>query len=205
MSGKSEHEPIISCNRCILPGAAAIGAELLDIEMWCWGRDIVRKPGNALLEYGFTRERPQEGIMGSSRYTLNFGEGCRIVLWGWGIVHHTGDEGIFLRRHGFDPKLTESRAVLLERWSPEYIPGLRSPVSIEECGTAISLLIKLLEWMGEYEAWIQERYGVDYRKDCIEARKKRTRFKAEQLPFLWGGLARECSCNNCYTAGRNTI
>ncbi len=198
MRRKSEHAQKIDCSECIAPRAAKLGAELLDIEMWCWGRDIIRKSGNTLLEYGFTRGRPPEGIMGSSRYSLDLGRGSRIVLWGWGVVHHTDAEGVFLRRYKFDPKLTASRDELLARWSPEYIPGLRDPGSFEECRLTKRLLINLIQWIGEYERWIQDRLGVEYRRDCVKARRKPTRIKAEQLPSLWEKLARYCSGNNCW-------
>ena len=45
-----------------------IGTTLLDQQLWCWGQDIRRTEGNALLAYGFTKHRPLEGKHGSTAY-----------------------------------------------------------------------------------------------------------------------------------------
>lgn len=190
------------CTDCITPSAAKLGTELLDVEMWCWGRDIASKSGNHLLEYGFTRERPPGDLQGSSRYSLHLEDGTRIVLWGWGVLYsNSPSNGVFLRRYKFNPRLTTSNDEAAARWAPGEIPGLRPPSNPGECRGLQKQLRALLTWISVYESWIREKRGEDYRKGCIEARNKPTRIRAEELPSLWGNLAKICAKGHCRKGG----
>ena len=183
---------------CISGAAAKSGAELLDIEMWCWGRDIAGREGNALLEYGFTRERPPDGVHGSSRYSLGLENGSRIVLWGWGVLYSDSSQcGVFLSRQKFNPRITTDSEEKTEWWAPGDIRGLRAPASPRECTILRKQLGDLLTWIGGYENWIRKTLGTDYRRKCIEARNKSTRIKAEDIPRLWESLAKGSSVKCC--------
>ena len=86
-----------------------IGTTLLDQQLWCWGQDIRRAEGNALLAYGFTKHRPPEGKHGSTAYEWRGSGSSRVILWGFGFFYGDGDRGgLFLQRYKFAPKQTAS-------------------------------------------------------------------------------------------------
>src|SRR5689334_2275112 len=81
------------------------GAALFHQQMWCWGCDIRRPEGNLLLMYGFERERPPEGVHGSSSYFLHTPTERGIRLWGFGLFFtQQGQGSLFLQRYGFAPR-----------------------------------------------------------------------------------------------------
>ena len=195
---KKEGLEIDKCTGCIPSVAVKSGTELLDIEMWCWGRDIAAVTGNTLLEYGFTRERPPDGVHGSSRYSLGLENGSHIVLWGWGVFYSCSSEcGVFLRRQRFNPRLIDTGEENATWWAPGDVRGLRLPVDTRECAALQKHLTDLLTWISGYERWIQRTHGTDYRRKCIAARNKATRIKAEDIPRLWENLAKGSSVKHC--------
>lgn len=199
---KRERSETNDCAGCIPSAAVKSGTELLDIEMWCWGRDIAGRGGNALLEYGFTRERPPDGVQGSSRYALGLENGSRIVLWGWGVLYSDSSQyGIFLRRQKFSPRIITDGEEKAAWWAPGDIRGLRAPAGPRECAVLRKQLADLLTWISGYENWIQKTLGTDYRTKCIEARAKPTRIKAEEIPRLWERMAKGLSVKYCNYKG----
>ena len=82
-----------------------IGTTLLDQQLWCWGQDVRRAEGNALLTYGFTKHRPPEGKHGSTAYEWRGAGRSRVILWGFGFFYGDGGRGgLFLQRYKFAPK-----------------------------------------------------------------------------------------------------
>lgn len=80
----------------VIPISGALqrqGQELLHQQCWNWGRDIVRPEGNLLLEAGFVKQRPPEGIAGSTRYALRLADGGCWMLWGFGFFYATPELG----------------------------------------------------------------------------------------------------------------
>jgi hypothetical protein len=81
-----------------------IASVLLDQQMWCWGRDIVRSEGNLLLQFGFRKERPPATVSGCTAYILTPFPGCQLILWGFGLFFGLESSGgVFLRRYEFKP------------------------------------------------------------------------------------------------------
>ena len=68
-----------------------IGTTLLDQQLWCWGQDIRRAEGNALLAYRFTKHRAPEGKPGSTAYEWRGSGRSRVILWGFGLFYGDGD------------------------------------------------------------------------------------------------------------------
>jgi hypothetical protein len=170
-----------------------LGTALLHQQMWCWGYDIRRSEGNVLSHYGFTRQRAPVDVRGSSVYTLHGDCGRRIMLWGFGLLYaQVGTGSLFLRRYAFAPHLTASPDVFTTVWSPEHLPALNVPLTLEEAQLAQSLLTDALHWISRYEQWIQEQYGSEYRRDCL-AEWKQTVVPAEKVASEWERLARICS------------
>ena len=95
MSGRTEDEStrwLVALNK-----VRKTGTLLLDQQLWCWGQDIRRVDGNALLAYGFTRHRPPEGEHGSPAYEWRGSGRSRVILWGFGFFYGDGDSHRFDR------------------------------------------------------------------------------------------------------------
>ena len=164
------------------------GTMLLDQQLWCWGQDIRRVDGNALLAYGFTRHRPPEGNHGSPAYEWYGSDRRRVILWGFGFFY--GDEvrgGIFLQRYKFAPKQTAVVDFSLPVWKLGQLPELSQPSDVEAWRRVFSLLTQGLTWIGDYERWIISDYGLDYRQRCIEAWKKKC-IPAHEMAAKWHEL-----------------
>jgi hypothetical protein len=166
-----------------------MGRALLDQQLWCWGRDIVRPQGNVLLRYGFSRSRPPEGRFGSSAYTLRPDPRIRITLWGFGVFYGSaGSGGLFLKRRSFSPLLTPQPDPG-GAWSQADLPPVHSPASREECRTARRLLCGVLGWIAEYERWVRTELGPDHRRLCV-AEWPKAALPADEMAEGWLKLAR---------------
>jgi hypothetical protein len=172
------------------------GTRLFDQQMWCFGQDIRHPRGNLLIEYGFTRERPPEGLSASTRYLWHGEQDQLLMLWGFGLFYTQNHQGgIFLRRFGFRPCFTMDWHQPENIWSPEDFSLLCPPRKPEEQKIAQSLLVACLFWIIGYEQWIQEYYGLAYRKDCLEGWKKRIT-EPEQIIIDWQTLAEQCQLHS---------
>jgi hypothetical protein len=173
--------------------------------MWCWGCDIRHPEGNVLLRYTFTCQRPPDPSQGSSRYTLCDGQGQHITLWGFGIWYAlTEVGGIFLQRYGFSPCLTSTIESPASIWTPRDLPPLRLPTTFKEGHTALALLSSLLFWISEYEQWIQENLGSDYRKYSLKEWPHQV-ISPENIVSMWQRLAHDCHTWQRPTMEANTI
>jgi len=167
------------------------GTALLDQQMWCFGCDIRRKDGNALLEFGFTRVRPPEGVKGSSQYGLSLDEqGAQLVLWAFGIYFGIGPQGgLLLRRYEFSPRLLPDPGLA---WNSEDLPRPHLPNCETECQRVQGLLPEALRWLAEYEEWALAHLGVEYRRNFLAAWPKRAVTNPEETPQAWRELAQAC-------------
>ncbi|MFN4336784.1 MAG: hypothetical protein ACK4FV_04285 [Candidatus Nitrosocaldus sp.] len=174
------------------PNKASIHMQrLIDLMLWDMGRDI-EHDGNLLLLFGFTRYRPPEPNMGSSRYHIFF-EGCEVVLWGFGMLVRDCDLSVFINRHRYAPKIlalddtpctdksdyrtgsccdngddTPTSTSISNIWSLSDLSMLREPMCDEYEGTR-RLLSVLFKMLYRYELWIQAIKGREYRSNCIRA------------------------------------
>ena len=186
MSGRTEDEStqwLVALNK-----VRKTGTLLLDQQLWCWGQDIRRVDGNALLAYGFTRHRPPEGKHGSPAYEWRGSGRSRVILWGFGFFYSDGGRrGIFLRRYKFAPKQTASVYFSLPIWNLGQLPELTQPCDAEGWRRVFSLLTQGLTWIADYERWIISEYGLDYRQRCIEAWRKKC-IPAHEMAAKWHEL-----------------
>lgn len=168
------------------------GTALLDQQMWCFGCDIRRKDGNALLEFGFTRERPPEGVKGSSQYALRLDQqGARLVLWAFGIYFGIESQGgLLLRRYEFSPRLLPDPG---SAWKSEDLPNPHLPNCETEIERVRALLPAALRWLADYEEWALAHLGAEYRAHCLAAWPKRAVTNPEETPQAWRELAQACS------------
>ena len=162
---------------------------LLDQQMWCWGWDIRRSEGNVLLQYGFSRWRPPEGILGSSAYQLSSPPSRQVVLWGFGLFYGDGaDGGLYLKRFTFAPLWCPNPDLRAALWRPEELPEFRGPQTSGEQSSVQRLLSAALRWTAEYETWVLATLGADYRRQCLAGWDKAVA-KAETMPSHWLRLA----------------
>lgn len=171
-------------------GARKLGRALLDQQMWCFGRDVSRAAGNLLVEYGFSKEPPPEGINISSRYTLDERESGRgLRLWGFGILYSETDVGaVFLQRRKFTPRSVPDGCTA-GVWRAPDMPKCPKPRTKSESETAWRLLAGACAWLSGYEAWVREASGAEYREKCVAAWPKKS-VPPEEMVEAWMRLAR---------------
>jgi hypothetical protein len=166
-------------------------AALLDQQLWCWGRDVARPEGNVLLELGMCRYRTAEPGRERSAYTGRVrGDGV-VWLWGFGAYFWLpGLGGAFFRRKGFEPLL---RAAPLEApvHAVAHLVGLRRPATSGERTRAAKLVRATCEWVAEYEHWIAEALGTEYRAAALAARDRAPSVTAREMPRAWEHLAKK--------------
>ena len=140
-------------------------SSLFSKQLYCIGKDILYK-NNLLFQYGFSRERPLKPNKGSSQYSFTDETG-KIILWGFGMVCATKNDGIFLGRRAFGPKLIKVDSLLSNIWEPEQISQYTLPKTIEETLLMLQLLTKSIKWMENYEAWVLSTCGQSYRNESL--------------------------------------
>jgi hypothetical protein len=144
------------------------GERLLHHQCWCWGRDIWHPQGNLLIRHGFERFGVPEGKEGSNFYRLRIDEAREITLWGFGVLYSNAEkEGIFIKRYEFYPMLFETAKIDLPVFKGDQLPIRRLPKSDEEINFAARLNAELIEWILEYESWIEKTCGKSWRVKCL--------------------------------------
>lgn len=169
----------------------AWASRLLDQQLWCFGRDIVKPSGNVLLRQGFTRHKPNASARCHSCYRLVESE-MRMSLWGFGIWFSFDSLGsIFLKRRQFAPQWSDDSKMPEMVWHAHELTGFGNPEKPIERSMASVLLERLCLWLAEYERKIVEKFGLDYRRgvvfewDCL----RKPTLPAESLSSYWLALA----------------
>ena len=140
-------------------------SSLFSKQLYCIGKDILHK-NNLLFQYGLSRERPPNPNKGSSQYSFTDETG-KIILWGFGMVCATKNDGIFLGRHAFGPKLIKVDSLLSNIWEPDQILQYVLPKTTEETILMLRLLIKSIKWLENYESWVLTTCGQSYRNESL--------------------------------------
>ncbi len=166
-------------------------ASLLNQQIWCWGRDVLRPEGNWLVEIGFERiEPPATHEDCSSVYILNLPRGKSVVLRGFGLFY--GDPrhgGVFLPRYQFLPQYTTCDTLERPPWSKAELPEFDTPTESERA-RCISLAVDAIEWIRAYEANVVEVLGLEYRRSTLVKwdNGKRIVLPAEAMVPTWQAL-----------------
>jgi hypothetical protein len=165
-----EIEPTATTGHLLIhPNVRKLAADLLNQQLWCWGRDIQHPDGNILLKHGFMRVRPPEDHQGSSAYTLRLADEHTMIMWGFGLFCGQKEKGgVFIMRFGFNPRHTEAAELMLPIWTTAQLPELRTPTSSFECAAARDLLVRALNWISRYEGWVIDTFGIGYRRQCVK-------------------------------------
>lgn len=138
-------------------------------QCWFFGRDILHADENLLIRYGFERYGVPEDEKGGNAYRLSQSEQREIVLWGFGLFF--GEKpcgGVFIRRYGFSPNFLTVGNLKLPIYKSEQLPLSQKPPSISEQKTVSRLTCAAIDWITEYEIWIEETCGKHWRKDCLQ-------------------------------------
>ncbi len=177
------------------PEIKSLATALFHQQLWCWGRDILHPSGNALLRYGFTRQRPPADGRGSSEYGLQLCPQRRVTLWGFGLLYGDASAGgLFLKRYGFAPRLLELAETPAHIWQTEQLPALRAPRSLQDRRCAHLLLKDALRWVADYEKWARQELGLAYRQRCLQDWQKAVA-GADEIAGAWENLAQLIESN----------
>ena len=165
-------------------------ANLLNQQLWCWGRDIEYAEGNLLMRHGFQRIEKPSGSESASVYRLELSPTARIVLRGFGVF--CGDDrwgGMYVPRFEFTPQLTPESELMEPAWSPADLPPLAVPRQ-DQVRNSHQLLLTLIDWIRRYEVWIADKVGIDYRRESLLPwdAKHRTTVSAEEMSVAWRAL-----------------
>ncbi|MEM8735710.1 MAG: hypothetical protein AAGG44_15860 [Planctomycetota bacterium] len=173
--------------------------DLLNQQVWCWGRDILRPEGNWLLNIGFDRiEPPADRADCSSVYSLQLPRGRCVVLRGFGVFYgdrHRG--GVFLPRYGFPPRYTKVATLECPPWSDADLPKLSAPNDAQRTACT-PLTVDLIDWIWGYEVTIAERLGLEYRRSTLLRwdNGKRHVIPAEEMASAWKELAQRVAVDS---------
>lgn len=165
-----------------------LGRSLLDQQMWCFGRDIVRREGNLLVEHGFVKSPSPPESAAPSSYSLRAAPGGEIRLWGFAILYSSGPWALVLKRGGFSPGLVATRRLPDRVWSLAHLPVPKKPGSEQEIEAARLRLAETFAWLGSYEAWVRKETGIAYRQSCLASWKNAV-VPAERMAEAWHNLA----------------
>jgi len=163
-------------------------AALLNQQIWCWGQDVLHPSGNYLTRVGFRRiPPPGERRLCSSVYELSLGRRQKVVLRGFGIFF--ADDalgGIYFPRFRFVPLYTPNARLPRPCWFEEDLPPLGRP-SPRERDPCLLLLMKLLDWICDYETNLVGLLGLSYRRETVRrwANGNRIAVPAEQMATAW--------------------
>tara|TARA_B100001175_G_scaffold309623_1_gene311558 strand:+ start:619 stop:1209 length:591 start_codon:yes stop_codon:yes gene_type:complete len=174
-------------------GLLSDARDLLSQQVWCWGRDICRKEGNWLLEYGFKRTKPPKdsGIIFSA-YSLELPNNRCIILRGSGVFY--GDlryGGVFISRHDFTPRYTKNSTLENPFWSISEMDEFRLP-NQEEKVDYNALITGLISWITTYEENIIDCLGMGYRRASLIKwdNGERVVIASEEIINEWENLSR---------------
>jgi len=182
-------------------------ASLLDQQLWCIGRDILHAQGNALLRYGFSRERAPAGASGSTAYVFIPAPDSQLILWGFAAFY--GERalggGILVRRHGRQPGWTTEHALSFPMSTLKQLPSAYLPRTAVDIVQYRALLGGMARTLAGYESWAQRELGAEYRRDCIRRRPRHIRRRhpeeVETLPSRWLAMQPAVPHEEAYRVG----
>lgn len=150
------------------PELRVLGEKLMHHQCWFFGRDIWHPDGNLLIRYGFERHGVPSGEKGGNAYRLKVSGECELVLWGFGVFFgREARGGVFIRRYGFDPRLTSRSSLKLPIANPDAMPPNRRPQSVADRRTANEFTAEIIVHFLTYEDWIERECGRRWRTKCL--------------------------------------
>ena len=173
---------------CMPPTIRRFGGRLLSQQLWCWGRDIAYPDGNLLMRFGFERHRDSDADARSTCYRLDQDE-LHVALWGFGMFFGLREfGGLYLNRFEFCPDSAPIESISLSIHWPDQLPIFDRPYGQDQWQRARKLWESLLFWISEYERWVLDVVGLDYRNECVET-WLRPFVLADRIPDAWQFLS----------------
>lgn len=128
-------------------------------QMYFLGKDVIHPQGNQLQTYGFIKSASQ-GLKGTSCYTHQRGS-TEIELYGSCAALYTDTVSmVFLRKRCRFYRWLPEQKLVAGQWS-------QSDIELADSSTMLQSITPLLQWWVEYEKWIEERMGKNYREQCF--------------------------------------
>ncbi len=199
---------VASANGIAIDDTYRQAVELLDQQIWCWGRDIEASEGNVLLKLGCKRiPAPDLGRHTKCLYVAQQSATRCVVLRGFGaFLSEKGAGTIFVRRYSFLPRfwaswdltgLVEGSYAQITPWSIAEVPDRIIPSSddVQQCRR---LLLHLLDWIRSYEVRVAEHFaGISYRARSLDGwdNGKHRVIPAEQMASAWRELSFRVAAN----------
>jgi hypothetical protein len=164
------------------------GSKLLAQQLWCWGKDISYGDGNLLMRFGFARHRDTDADVRSTCYRLDQDD-LHIALWGFGMFFGQRElGGLYLGRFEFCPDWAPIESISLSIHWPAELPIFDRPLGQDQWQRARKLWEALLAWIADYERWVLDVVGIEYRQHCVE-QWLRPFVRADQMPSAWRFLS----------------
>ena len=124
----------------------------------------------------------------TSRYTLTPATGVRIQLWGWGLLYADARGALHLGRYQFTPTVALDPGAGLDAFEPQQLTAFHAPATHDHARLQLVMLGDACRWIAEYEQWVLNQAGLDYRREVVGAWKK-ARVAAERVSPAWRELA----------------
>lgn len=137
----------------------------LEQYLWYLGQDTKDPKNNLLRQYGFHRYRIS-GHGGSSRYKIK--RGSKMVdlhSFCVGIYGKNKESFLFVRAHDQSYLYLGKKAPLPGRYRKTF---LVRPVKRETKERFFIASCEFLEWLEDYETWVEKNYGKGYRIGCYK-------------------------------------
>lgn len=171
-----------------LPQAAEASStappDLLDQQLWVWGKDIHAAGGNALVRFGFQRCACPEDQSGGTQYRLTTQD---VDTWMWGFAvcwtPMRSPVSVLLRRYAPEPIVLKACQIPDHVWKPAQLPA-----DLGACPAA--LVADLCDWIAAYERWAWPTLGAAHRRTAIAAWHKLRVIPAGRMAGAWARLAR---------------
>ncbi|MCP3101349.1 hypothetical protein LZ198_20965 [Myxococcus sp. K15C18031901] len=184
------------------------GDRLFDATLWCLGQDVLCPEGNLLLRRGLVRHARPAGVEGQSAYSVVLPGGGRLFLWGFGALCECG-EAVFVPRDGFSPRWLECAPAGPAYRACELGTG-RPPATEVERREVRRRLAELAAWLAGHEEWVAREVGPDWRRACLESRRRAPLVAAEALAEAWSRLGSrirsiDSGFNACVAPGSGAV
>ena len=166
------------------------GDQLMQQQLWCWGRDVERAEGNLLMEFGFERHRDCAIDPQSTCYRLDCDD-LHVSLWGFGMFFGRRDlGGLYINRFDFRPRWAPIESLAEGIHWPQELPAFARPRGMSQWVRARDLWSALLRWIADYEAWVQDTSGPTYRSKTVET-WLRPFVRADKMSAAWQFLSNQ--------------
>ena len=138
------------------------------LEQWLWflGLDVRHPSGNLLVKYGLKKFKSPNN-KGSSRYqSEQNGDLIDLHSFFVGIYPKSSDGFIFIRARNRCFLYTAEYPPCPGDYPEEY---MFTPETKELTNRFHAAAALFLEWLEDYELWIEQSFGFKYRESCYEA------------------------------------